>query len=112
MIKQMTIGDLCNLEGSKLLYDAGYRLDISIKKDCLILTYRHEYATGFDAGTIEIYIFLDGTSAKVFRRSRSNDALKEDLGPAMYPIMKILEELKIDIEKIYFDKIKKDDIDE
>lgn len=111
MIKQMTIGDLCNLEGSNLFYDAGYRLDISIKKDCLILTYKHEYATGFDAGTIEIYISLDGTVAKVFRRSSSNDALK-DLGPAMYPIMKILEELKIDIEKIYFDQIKKDDKDE
>ena len=109
MIKQMTIGDLCNLKGSKLLYDSGYRLDISIKKDCLILTYKHEYATGFDAGTIEIYVGLEHNNARILI---SKNGHTKNVAPALYPIMKILEELEIDIQKIYFDQIKKDDNDE
>lgn len=108
MIKQLTIEDLCNLEGGKLLYNLGYILNISIKDKYLILTYKQEYDGKFYAGDIEFRISLEQNIIKI---TLINSKFK-NVAPVLYPIMKILEELKIDIEKVYFDQIKKDDKDE
>lgn len=101
MNKKLTLEDIVNLESTKLFKDLGYELwnDVMIYESKIVFSYdkKDDYRKG-----INFVYNWDNNHIKFYTRDQS------DIGPFMYPITKLLEELQIDIEQIYLKELKGD----
>lgn len=101
MNKKLTLEDISNLEATKLFKDLGYELwkDSLVYKSKIIFSYdkKDDYRQG-----INFIYNWDNNHINFYTRDNST------IAPLMYPIMKLIEELQIDIEQIYFNEVKGD----
>lgn len=101
MNKKLTLEDIANLEATKLFKDLGYELwkEGLVYKSKIIFSYdkKDDYGQGIN------FIYNWDTNYINFYKS---DNLT--IAPLMYPIMKLLEELQIDIKDIYFREVNGD----
>ena len=101
MNKKLILEDIAKLEATKLFKDLGYELwnEALIYESKIVFSYdkKDDYREG-----INFVYNWDNNHIKFYTRDQS------DIGPLMYPITKLLEELQIDIEQIYLKELKGD----
>lgn len=104
MNKELKLEDIAKLEATKLFEDLGYKL---IDYPCytgeiLKIDYKLSIST-WDEKSIRFIFYDNNIIIRAYEFSGYEmDSL--DISPFLYPIMKLLEELQIDIKDVYFKK--------
>ena len=104
MDKELTFEKVANLEATKLFKDLGYEL----KNADGIFLYIKDYD---DCGDIvnEITVDIESLVIDIKGWYHSEPENTVNIIPLMYPIMKLLEELQVDIKDVYFKEIGDED---
>lgn len=107
MIKELNFEYLSKLEATKLFEDLGYKLvpDIMYYESTLLFKYE---SIADDLYQITCMYDKDNNFISVYnnRYYSTGGHAPINIIPLMHPIIKLLEELQIDIEQVYFNEVK------